>query len=384
MHPQRNWRAASPGGKRPAAFGTSAARMGLPHLADSSVMGLQGDSRPRSSDLGPPKVAYVPTKSMRNGSADGSGWSHAERTRSWTDGLRAKDRGGPIEYVTQERTRTWNETSPRALGPGSARNHRARSPHRQSGLYRPPPPPRRSASAQRRQQSARLDRSAPARGGGGGGGIRGASPAGRHDGVSRHLEGNFGDSEPASPGGRSFSSDIGNGAPSHVSFNPEADYQDAAFPATVRQSGGISGKRMAFIEYWASAVAKHGVSLEDFVREKNGREQPSKFRFLFGAGELGLPEHEEIAAEGEREYFYDRVVRPLPLRDLLFFLCDLSRECTESMLVWHVGRPVGRRWSCSCCPTGRGGRAYRQRWRSHRYTDLSRHDPRRCSHERCR
>ena len=59
----------------------------------------------------------------------------------------------------------------------------------------------------------------------------------------------------------------------------------------------------------AQAVAKHGPSLEEFVREKNGRDQPSKFRFMFGAGELGLPEHEEIVADAERDYFYERVVR---------------------------------------------------------------------------
>ena len=37
------------------------------------------------------------------GSADGSGWSQAERTRSWTKSLRGKDRGGAIEYVSHER-----------------------------------------------------------------------------------------------------------------------------------------------------------------------------------------------------------------------------------------------------------------------------------------
>ena len=41
-------------------------------------------------------------------------------------------------------------------------------------------------------------------------------------------------------------------------------------------------------------------------------EQPSKFRFMFGAGELGLAEQEEMAAAGERDYFYGRVVREPP------------------------------------------------------------------------
>ena len=168
---QRSWRAASPGGRRPAAFGSSARR-------------LHDDRKPRLDKiLAPPTVAYIPTQTMRMGSADGSGWTHAERTRSWTDGLRAKDRGGPIEYVTHERTRTWNENAPRALGPGSARNRRARSPHRHT--RRPPPPRdrqqrRRSASAQRAPRrgggwyqedddwDARSDRSAPASRGGNG------------------------------------------------------------------------------------------------------------------------------------------------------------------------------------------------------------------------
>ena len=71
----------------------------------------------------------------------------------------------------------------------------------------------------------------------------------------------------------------------------------------------------------AKAVAKHGSSLEDYVREKNGREQPSKFRFLFGAGELGLPEQEEIVADAERDYFYERLVRLS-----LYCRCDWSWE----------------------------------------------------------
>ncbi len=244
---QRNWRAASPGGKRPAAFGSSAPRMGLPHLANSKLMGLHDDHKPRVKNIAPPPTAaYKPTETMRIGSADGSGWTHAERTRSWTDGLRAKDRGGPIEYVTQERTRTWNENSPRALGPGSARNRRARSPHRYS---RPPPPPRnqqprrRSASAQRMPRryeeddewDARSDHSAPAWRGGNG-----------------H---NY--SDPPSPSGRSFASDFGNGAPSHVSFNPEAE-TSSFLPEGDDSHGGstaVSGKRQAFIEYWVSAVS---------------------------------------------------------------------------------------------------------------------------------
>jgi hypothetical protein len=75
--------------------------MGLPHLRDSKLMGLHDDHKPRVDKiLPPPKVAYKPTETMRVGSADGTGWSHPERTRSWSDGLRAKDRGGPIECDT--------------------------------------------------------------------------------------------------------------------------------------------------------------------------------------------------------------------------------------------------------------------------------------------
>lgn len=74
----------------------------------------------------------------------------------------------------------------------------------------------------------------------------------------------------------------------------------------------------------AQAVAKHGPSLEEFVREKNGRDQPSKFRFMFGAGELGLPEHEEIAADAERDYFYERVVRSSSLASALSLITTLA------------------------------------------------------------
>ena len=114
---QRSWRAASPAGKRPAAFGSSAPRMGLPHHANSKLMGLHDDRKPRVNRIAPPPTAaYKPTETMRMGSADGSGWTHAERTRSWTDGLRAKDRGGPIEYVTQERTARGMRTAPSCAG----------------------------------------------------------------------------------------------------------------------------------------------------------------------------------------------------------------------------------------------------------------------------
>ena len=79
----------------------------------------------------------------------------------------------------------------------------------------------------------------------------------------------------------------------------------------------------------AKAVAKHGPSLEEFVREKNGREQPSKFRFMFGAGELGLPEHEEIAAEAERDYFYGRVVRFHLWNHRAPYVCNASSAVGE-------------------------------------------------------
>lgn len=77
----------------------------------------------------------------------------------------------------------------------------------------------------------------------------------------------------------------------------------------------------------AQAVAKHGSSLEEYVREKNGLEQPSKFRFIFGAGELGLPEHEEIIADAERDFFYERVVRCI--RAVLQVQCPTRRVCAN-------------------------------------------------------
>jgi len=52
---------------------------------------------------------------------------------------------------------------------------------------------------------------------------------------------------------------------------------------------------------WDQAVAKHGPALEEFVRQKNGREQPEKFRFLFSAEEMGEAEAE--GAQEEREYY---------------------------------------------------------------------------------
>ena len=64
-------------------------------------------------------------------------------------------------------------------------------------------------------------------------------------------------SDPPSPSGRSFASDFGNGAPSHVSFNPEAE-TSSFLPEGDDSHGGstaVSGKRQAFIEYWVSAVS---------------------------------------------------------------------------------------------------------------------------------
>ena len=52
---------------------------------------------------------------------------------------------------------------------------------------------------------------------------------------------------------------------------------------------------------WDQAVAKHCPALEEFVRQKNGREQPEKFRFLFSAEEMGEAEAE--GAQEEREYY---------------------------------------------------------------------------------
>eukprot|EP01045_Picozoa_sp_COSAG04_P007385 COSAG04_NODE_385_length_15323_cov_3.045586_6_plen_345_part_00 len=94
------------------------------------LMGYDDDPKIKTQRaLPPPRAAYIPTQTMRlvgsqlsflsgvailvlalregdaavQGSADGSGWSQAERTRSWTKSLRGKDRGGAIEYVSHER-----------------------------------------------------------------------------------------------------------------------------------------------------------------------------------------------------------------------------------------------------------------------------------------
>jgi hypothetical protein len=145
--PRPHWRASSPaGGSRPPAFGTSATRKGLPWLAggDGAALGARDFHNGSNGKLKlgkiapPPRVAYVPTQTMQLGSADGSGWAQPERTRNWQQALRQRDRGGPIEYVGGDRTRTWNERPARTIGhrPGSSATAQCsrRPPARRSAL----------------------------------------------------------------------------------------------------------------------------------------------------------------------------------------------------------------------------------------------------------
>lgn len=99
------WRAQSPrAANRPAAFGTSERRRdhwrGRGQVDQAKI-----DTMPTA-----PRVAYVPTEKMRLAEMDFD-------KRDWQTALRkGRDRRGPVEFLSGERTRHTSETPPRGVG----------------------------------------------------------------------------------------------------------------------------------------------------------------------------------------------------------------------------------------------------------------------------